>query len=143
MSDVLAHVKNLRRISPDLATSGQPSESDLAIIASEGFDVVINLALHDNPTYSLKDEPGTVESLGMEYVHIPVQWENPTKQDLASFCHAMSRCQGRKVWVHCAANMRVTAFMGLYLANVVGRSHTEAFALMQSVWTANPSWAAL
>ena len=78
----------------------------------------------------------------MEYVHIPVQWENPTAQDLARFCQAMTRCQGRKIWVHCAANMRVSAFMGLYQANVLGRSRSEAFALMQSVWAANPRWAA-
>jgi protein tyrosine phosphatase (PTP) superfamily phosphohydrolase (DUF442 family) len=142
MTDVLAHLKNLRRISPALATSGQPSESDLALIANEGFEVIINLALHDNPTYSLKDEPGTVASLGMEYVHIPVQWESPTAQDLASFFHAMAQCEGRRVWVHCAANMRVTAFMGLYMVNVLGRSHSEAFAPMRSVWTANPRWAA-
>jgi protein tyrosine phosphatase (PTP) superfamily phosphohydrolase (DUF442 family) len=78
----------------------------------------------------------------MKYVHIPVQWENPTQGDLAAFCEAMTRCKGRRIWVHCAANMRVTAFVGLYRANVLGWKRSEAFALMQSVWSANPRWAA-
>jgi uncharacterized protein (TIGR01244 family) len=141
MSDVLAGIKNLRRISPDLATSGQPSEADLAAIAAEGFEVVINLAFHDNPSYSLRDEAGTVAALGMEYVHIPVQFDRPTRRDLVGFCEAMTRCQSRKVWIHCAANMRVTAFLGLYRVNVLGWESAKAFALMDSVWAPNERWA--
>lgn len=141
MSDPLADIRNLRRISPELVTSGQPGEAHFATIAAEGFEVVINLGLHGNPGYSLEDEPGTVQSLGMEYIHIPVQWEAPSPQDLSAFCSAMNRCQGRRIWVHCAANMRVTAFVGLYRANVLGWERSEAFALMESVWSPNPLWA--
>jgi protein tyrosine phosphatase (PTP) superfamily phosphohydrolase (DUF442 family) len=41
--------------------------------------------------------------------HIPVQFGAPTERDLLAFFDAMDRNSGRRVWVHCAANMRVTA----------------------------------
>jgi protein tyrosine phosphatase (PTP) superfamily phosphohydrolase (DUF442 family) len=60
-------------VSASVATADQPSEEQLAAVADAGFEVVINLVLHNDPRYFLKDEAATVASLGMEYVHIPVQ----------------------------------------------------------------------
>ena len=111
---VVSDIHNYRQAAPDLATSGQPREDQLAAIAATGYDLVINLALHDDPRYSLKDEASSVRALGMAYVHIPVQFGAPTTEDLALFFDAMDRAKGLRVWVHCAANMRVTAFLGLY-----------------------------
>ncbi len=64
--------------------------------------------------YSLPDERGRSTGLGMTYVHIPVLFESPTEANLLAFCDAMDAHRGEKVLVHCAANMRVTAFLGLY-----------------------------
>jgi uncharacterized protein (TIGR01244 family) len=133
-------ILNYRRAAPDLATSGQPREDQLAAIAAAGFELVINLALHDDPRYSLKDEASSVRSLGMKYVHIPVQFGAPTAGDLALFFEAMDRAKGRRIWVHCAANMRVTAFLGLYWRLREGRSEEDAFSLMRDVWQPNATW---
>ena len=123
-----------------LSTSGQPTEAQLASAAREGFGVIINLALHDDPRYSLRDESGLVKSLGMEYVHIPVQFGAPTEADLLAFFEAMEKYQGQKMLVHCAANMRVSAFLGLYKAIRRNESAGEAFALMKTIWEPNPVW---
>jgi protein tyrosine phosphatase (PTP) superfamily phosphohydrolase (DUF442 family) len=77
-----------------------------------GFSDDRNDAL--GPRYSLPDEPGVVQSLGMAYVHIPVQFSAPTEASLLEFFAAMEAHGSEKVWVHCAANMRVSAFIGLY-----------------------------
>ena len=77
-----------------LATSGQPTEAQLAALARAGFGAVINLALHDDPRYSLPDEPGLVQSLGMAYVHIPVAFAAPQESDLLTFFDAMDKHQG-------------------------------------------------
>src|ERR1700690_104236 len=114
MSDPLNDIYNYRAAGADLATSGQPTEQQLVSIAAAGYSVVINLALHDDPRYSLADEAGSVKSLGMEYVHIPVQFTSPNEDDLSAFMDAMDRHGEGKIWVHCAANMRVSAFLGLY-----------------------------
>ena len=57
----------------------------------------------------------------MRYVHIPVQLSAPTHTDLLEFFEVMARHEGEKTWVHYAANMRVSAFLGLYLIQTLGR----------------------
>jgi protein tyrosine phosphatase (PTP) superfamily phosphohydrolase (DUF442 family) len=50
----------------------------------------------------------------MAYVHIPVNFKAPTSQDFRAFCRVMEAFEDRPVFVHCAANMRVSAFVFLY-----------------------------
>ncbi len=78
-------ILNYLRIDERLATSGQPSVEELAAVAQEGTEVVINLALHDDLHYSLPDKTGTVNGLGMTYVNILVKSEAPTEADLHAF----------------------------------------------------------
>ena len=134
MSDSFAHLRNFRQLTPTFATSGQPKEEDLKAIADAGYEVVINLALHNDPRYSLVDEAGTVASLKMTYIHIPVQFDNPTVENMNAFFNAVDQHKDRKLWVHCAANYRVTAFVGLYRVMREGWERDCAFELMNSVW---------
>ena len=138
---MLTNIYNFRQADECLATSGQPKEYHFAEMYAAGYAAVINLALHNDPRYSLPDERGTVEQAGMEYVHIPVQFSDPTSTDLSLFCDAMDRLKGRKVWVHCAANMRVTAFLGLYRVLRLKWEPPEAFRLMHDVWKPTGVWA--
>ncbi len=103
-----------------LATSGQPKEAGLAAIASAGFEVVINLALHDDSRYSLANEPAGVRALGMRYMHIPVQFKAPQLTDLVAFNEAMQASADRKVFLHCASNYRVPVFLALYRIQRLG-----------------------
>lgn len=138
---MLSEIKNFYYLTDLIATSGQPTESQLAEIRDAGYEVVINLALHDNPEYSLPDEKGTVEKLGMRYIHIPVKFDHPTKQNLEDFFQAMRENENSKVLVHCAMNYRVSAFMGLYLRIVRKMTHAESFTLMCKVWEPDEVWA--
>ena len=135
-------IYNYREVDATLATAGQPTEEQLFSVARDGFQVVINLALHGDPRYSLKDETASVTSLGMEYIHIPVDFQSPTESDLQKFFAAMDAHRQQKVLVHCAANKRVTAFVGLYRTIKLGWPVDKAFALMRSVWEPDPVWAA-
>ena len=137
---MITDIYNYRQASPDLATSGQPDEMQLAAVAAAGYEVVINLALHDDPRYSLPDERATVETLGMRYLHIPVQFDHPTEHDLRRFFDAMAQHEGRRIWIHCAANMRVSSFLGLYRVLRQGWPEDEAFAVMRSVWQPDAVW---
>ena len=139
---MLESIKNFRRVDDRLLTSGQPSEAQLATVASHDIEVVINLALHDDPRYSLPDEPGLVESLGLDYVHIPVQFGAPTEKDLLAFFDAMDANRDRKLLVHCASNWRVSCFLGLYGVIRERRDADDAFALMRGVWEPNEVWSA-
>ena len=137
----ITDIYNYLPLDDKLATSGQPSEEELAAVADDGVEVVINLALHDDPRYSLPDETGCVRALGMEYVHIPVQFDGPTEENLTAFFNVMEANSGRKRLVHCAANKRVTAFVGLYRAIRSRWDREKAFAPMKEIWEPNPVWA--
>ena len=77
----------------------------------------------------------------MTYRHIPVQFNQPTESDLHAFFDAMDAARDQHVLVHCAANYRVTAFMGLYRRLRQGWPVERAFELMGTVWTPDKVWA--
>ncbi|MGQ9491308.1 MAG: protein tyrosine phosphatase family protein [Anaerolineae bacterium] len=139
----LSAITNFRRLAPDLITGGQPTAAQLAAVATAGCEVVINLALHD-ASYSLPDERGSVEALGMTYEHIPVIWERPTGADLRAFFAVMERHAGRRAFVHCAANYRASAFILLYRVLRLGWRLEDALPDMRAVWNPAdyPAWQA-
>ena len=108
----LQAIYNYRRAGEHLATGGQPTVEQLAAVAAAGCSTVVNLALHD-VDYALPDERGVVESLGMSYIHLPVIWDHPTREDLSRFSETLQALEGQDLFVHCAANVRVTVFVAL------------------------------
>ena len=140
MTTALGEARNFRQVDESLLTAGQPNEAQLADAARQGVKVVINLALHTDPRYSLADEADCVRGLGMDYVHIPVQFNAPTEENLRAFIAAMDAHKGEKILVHCAANYRVTAFVGLYRVLCEGWTADKAFEPMRSVWEPDVVW---
>jgi uncharacterized protein (TIGR01244 family) len=138
---MLSEIKSFLQLDDHIATAGQPTVAQIAQIAAAGYDVVINLALHDQD-YSLADEAGVVREAGMAYMHIPVQWEHPTRADLTRFCDAMDARRRERVFVHCAANMRVSVFMALYRILQLGWDRERAFVDVARIWQPNAVWAA-
>jgi len=113
----LNQITNYVQLTPDVGTSGQPKRDQFAAIARDGFRAVVNLALPTSD-HAIADEGSVVTGLGMSYIHIPVDFANPTLDDLRAFVGTMHAMDGRKVWVHCVVNARVSAFMYLYLKHV-------------------------
>jgi protein tyrosine phosphatase (PTP) superfamily phosphohydrolase (DUF442 family) len=136
---MLEEIYNFLRLSDRLATSGQPTEEQLTEIGQAGFDVVINLGL-TGTDYALEDEAGFVNDLGMKYVHIPVIWENPTLENLSKFTSTMEEHQGKQLFVHCAANMRVSVFMALYRVLHLGWDRERAMEDVRKIWEPNATW---
>ena len=132
-------ILNYRRLSEDVATAGQPLESQLEAVVRSGFEVVINLGLLGTD-YSLSNEKEVVKLLGLEYVHIPVQWGQPKSKDLDAFMKAMEANKGKKLFVHCAANKRVSAFMALYRVLALGWPREQALVGIRDVWKPNDVW---
>ncbi len=133
------NIYNFLRLSENLATAGQPTEEQLGIVAKEGYDVVINLALCD-ADYSLPDEEKSVRELGMEYIHLPVIWPSPTTNDLEMFFDLMQKHKNKKLFIHCAANMRVSSFIMLYRVIKQDWDYTEAAMDMHKIWNPNQVW---
>ena len=134
-------ITNYRSVNDQIITGGQPSEEQLRAAAAEGFKTVINLATI-NPRYSLEDEAGLVQSLGMTYHHIPVEWEHPQASDFAAFEAIMTQLPVSKTLIHCAANFRVTAFYSLYAMKHLDWSMAQAAEFRASIWADSdyPIW---
>jgi protein tyrosine phosphatase (PTP) superfamily phosphohydrolase (DUF442 family)/predicted kinase len=144
LESALQDIINFRRLGPDLITGGQPTEAQLALAAAAGAEVVINLGRLD-PAYALPDERGTVGALGLIYEHIPVVWAEPNAADLDAFFAAMERYAGRRLFVHCAANYRASAFNMLYRVLRLGWRPEDARPDMDAIWdpAEYPQWQVL
>ena len=135
----LDEIKNFVAVSDRLGTAGQPSEEQLREVADAGFEVVVNLGLLD-PRYCLADEAGSVAALGLAYHHIPVDFNAPQADDLGRFLGAMEGARDKKVFVHCAANYRVSSYVALYGESRLGWSPEEGDAHIRRVWEPNETW---
>ena len=139
MSDPEA-IYNWRRLDERITTSGQPTEAQLGEIAALGVRHIVNLGLHSHPK-ALPDEAKSVTALGMTYIHIPVDFQNPTPADFDRFRETMAELADAPVHVHCIANYRVAAFFYRYRRDVLGLDEAQARADMEAVWQPAGVWA--
>ena len=122
-----------------MITAGQPTAQEIIGIGQAGWQVVINLALPSSPR-ALTDEAERVAAAGMDYIAIPVVWEEPTLDDLKRFFAALEANQERATFVHCALNYRASAFVYLYRVLRLGVPCDEALPDMLAVWEPNETW---
>lgn len=138
MSQEITSIYNFLQLS-NVATAGQPTVTQFSDIKNAGYEIVVNLALPTS-TNALPNEQELVETQGMEYVHIPVAWENPTLEDIERFFRVMQTNADKNVFVHCAMNMRVSAFMYLYRLIHEHISEEEAKQNLHKIWVPNQTW---
>ena len=134
-------IYNYLFLNEKLSSSGMPTAEQMKEVADAGVTVVINLAQVTSQG-ALPDENRLVESLGMKYIQIPVDWSNPTKQDLDEFFSAMDVYEEEKKLVHCQANYRATGFITLYRILRLGWEKESAFKDMNIMWNPEdfPIW---
>ena len=136
----LQQIEAFLPISVTLATSGQPTPEELAEIAAAGYRLVINLATPASSNWN-PQEKNFVESLGMEYVGIEVDWDYPTLSDFDDLADRLDSENGdRKVWVHCAKNMRVSAMIYLYHRLRKGYTEEVSRRYLEQIWQPNEIW---
>ena len=106
------------------------------------LDLVINL-LPDDSEHALPGENALITSQGVRYVHIPVDFSAPQHADFVAFADAMDSRTQSKSHVHCAANFRASAFLGLYLLSRGLCDVETADSLMADIWNPAdyPAWA--
>jgi protein tyrosine phosphatase (PTP) superfamily phosphohydrolase (DUF442 family) len=133
----LKDIRNYLRISDRLVTAGQPTGEQFNAIRAAGYEIVINL---DAPAGAPWDEAETVQRLGMDYIHIPVIWESPQQADLDRFFETMDRHRESRLFVHCAANARVSVFLFLYHVIRCGMPVDVARESVWTIWRPNAVW---
>lgn len=136
---VMQEIVNYYQITDKIATSGQPTREQFQKIADAGYESVINLALPSSKN-ALADEGTIVAGLGMAYFHIPVVWEAPKLDDVRLFFDVMKSLSDRKVWVHCALNMRVSCFLYLFQKHVLKLPEARSRYPMAEIWQPEGAW---
>jgi protein tyrosine phosphatase (PTP) superfamily phosphohydrolase (DUF442 family) len=139
MDNSIENICNFLWLSDRLATAGQPTIEQYPAIAAAGYRVVINLALTDSPN-AVADEAAIVRNLGLDYIQIPVEWDAPTLADFRSFSSAMDAYSSQRIFVHCAANKRVSVFVYLYRCVIEDVEERIARQDLVKVWTPNRIW---
>jgi uncharacterized protein (TIGR01244 family) len=105
--------------SDDLYISGQPTEEAFIKLKNEGVTTVINLRTQtemDNRDYVPFDEEAFLDSIGMNYVHIPLGGPDTpyNSEALEKFSDAMNQAEG-KVLLHCTVGRRASHMFAAYL----------------------------
>ncbi len=124
---------NFRMISGSLTTSGVVGADRLEALASQSYEVVVNL-LPDSSEHAVSNEQDIVESQRIEYIYIPVDFKAPGRADFTRFSEALDRLSDSKIHIHCAANYRVSAFYSIYAASRGHWSTDQATDFIHSVW---------
>lgn len=126
-------LRNFHLLTPLIGTCGQPKAEDFEGLASEGYEVVINLAMPDSDD-AIANEGQLVSAQGMSYIHLPIPFEAPTAAHLSQFCRLMEALEGQKILVHCQVNARVSAFMFKYLTLLKGVREPQATTPLLAQW---------
>jgi protein tyrosine phosphatase (PTP) superfamily phosphohydrolase (DUF442 family) len=135
----MENILNYIKINENISTSGQPSVEQFELISKCGYEVVINLALHD-ASNAIESEDEIVTRLGLSYFHIPVIFDNPTEEQLRLFLDLLSMNEDRKVWVHCALNYRVSAFMYIFHKYYLQTPFDDIDLSLLEQWKPSPKW---
>ncbi len=135
MPEIYNHVE----VDEQLSTSGVIPAEKFAALADDGFEIVINLLPADSQ-YAIADEADLVQRAGMEYVYIPVDFAAPAEADFHRFCSAMDAGGSKRVFVHCAANYRVSAFVSLYRQKRGTWNREQADAHIARLWEPDAAW---
>lgn len=126
-------IYNFEPLADWIGTSGQPTEAQFLDIAAAGYSAVINLALPSSDN-AISNEGSIVTGHGMAYFHIPVHFDSPTIADLRLFFGTMDALKGKRVWVHCVVNARVSVFTYLYLRHAQGLDDEAAKTRLLRKW---------
>jgi protein tyrosine phosphatase (PTP) superfamily phosphohydrolase (DUF442 family) len=135
----LQQIEAFLPISATIATSGQPATEQFSDIRSQGYSLIINLATPASSNWN-SQEKSIVESLGMEYINISIDWEYPTLDDFENLADLIDTNTERKIWIHCAKNMRVSAMIYLYHRLRKGYTEETSRRYLDRIWQPNKIW---
>jgi ribosomal-protein-alanine N-acetyltransferase len=135
----LGQILAFRRLSPLLASAGQPEPSGIAAIGRAGFKHLINVALSTSPG-ALADEAALAERAGLRYLHLPIDFDAPEPEQAQRLFAELGQLRSEPVFVHCAKNMRVSALLSAYRMVLGGVSCQAARADLHAIWEPNPTW---
>ena len=137
----LEDILNWRMVGDDISTSGQPTVEEFDALAKSGVTAMINLAPYDNDN-AMPTEGALMQKLGIDYIHIPVDFDAPTDQDFDQFQAALTQFKSQRLHVHCIYNARVSAFFLRHAQDTAPERVEPLTDQMHTIWKPGGVWAA-
>lgn len=136
----LREIINFRQYSSSFASSGQPSQSQFEMLKQQRFERIVYIAFTNSGDNAIAEEDTIVKALNMEYLQIPVDFQNPLAAEFYIFADAMRRYPDKRTLLHCQVNARATAFSFLYRVIYENIPMTQAKQDMNTVWQPSEKW---
>jgi len=132
---------NFRQNTALITSSGEVTAASLQRLSALGYQLVINL-LPDSSEYALRNEKEIIEPQDILYIHIPVDFADPTENNYHAFYQAMSSNNDKKIHIHCAANYRASAFYAIYNVENNNWSVQQGKEFIAGIWDVSlyPAW---
>lgn len=108
-TDPAASIRNYVRLNDDYCTGGQPKPDEYKKLKAQGVRAVLNLRTPSE--YRMEEEVQAVKDAGLKYFNIPVVFPDAQPEQAEAFLTITDSPSNRPLFVHCAAGVRVGAFM--------------------------------
>lgn len=139
----LAQIPTFSVIHEHLFSSAQPSIEQLKLIKEYGCSTVINLALSNAPNH-IENEDRICLDLGLNYIHIPIDWETPSAEQCLLVLDLINHLvQNEIVWIHCTKNDRSSCLMYVYRQFYMNMDMPTSQDLLHEIWEPNETWTGL
>jgi protein tyrosine phosphatase (PTP) superfamily phosphohydrolase (DUF442 family) len=137
-----APIRLFHVIDDRLATGAQPAAPDFAWLRAQGYDAVVNLNTPSARNY-VADEEALVNALGMAYVAVPTDCSVLTPDKYDRFDVAMQGLDGKRVFVHCAANIKSSGLVHIFRVRRRGEAAAAALEDIEQLGVElEPKWQA-
>jgi len=139
----LSQIPAFSIIHEHLFSSAQPSAEQLKLIKEYGCSTVINLALSNAPN-RIENEDRICLDLGLNYIHIPIDWETPSAEQCLLVLDLIDHLvQNEIVWIHCTKNDRSSCLMYVYRQFYMNMDMPTSQDLLHEIWEPNETWTGL
>ncbi|MFB2773032.1 beta-lactamase hydrolase domain-containing protein [Pelatocladus sp. BLCC-F211] len=118
-------MENVKKINDELVVAGQVTSEQLQQAATEGFKSVLNLRSPDEQGF-LHDEQQQAESLGLEYMNIPVKVAELSEELTTEILKKIDNLP-KPALIHCGVGMRAGAMALMNVATRQGMTSEQAF----------------
>ncbi len=110
-------MQDTMKINDQVTVAAQPSAAEIESLASQGYKSVINFrtAGEDDQPLSPEDEGQKVNSVGMQYLHVPVSMKSMGPEMVDEF-RAQFPKMPKPTFAHCKSGKRAGAMVMMHMA---------------------------
>ena len=135
----MKNIFNFYQLTDLISTAGQPKAEEFRKVFENGYEIIINTAANDYDTV-IPNEGEILQNLGITYINIPVILKSPKIEQYYYFRDLMNLFEGKKIFLHCAKNIRVSAFWYLYFTAEKGWEEEKAKTPIFKSWQPDEVW---